>query len=42
MKYYNESSAFSIDEEEKQEKSIEDILEDYMLDFLYKSGYMEH
>ncbi|WP_303874228.1 hypothetical protein [Tepidanaerobacter acetatoxydans] len=41
MVYYNDSSGFSVDEE-RQEKSVEDILEDYMLDFLYKSGYMEH
>lgn len=39
---YNDNSALLINEEEKEQEIMLDVLEDYMLDYLYKSGYMEY
>lgn len=39
---YNDNSALLINEEEKEQEVALDVLEDYMLDYLYKSGYMEY
>ncbi|GAQ25588.1 MULTISPECIES: hypothetical protein [Tepidanaerobacter] len=39
---YNDNSALLINEEEKEQEVVLDVLEDYMLDYLYKSGYMEY
>ena len=39
---YNDNSALLINEEEKEQEVVLDVLEDYMLDYLYKSGCMEY